>query len=579
MTRSALAALGDPSSLGEALALAFERYSRETCAIEADRDRENLRLTYAQMGELSRRFATWLAASFAKADRLAILLTNQARWHVAAAGTFHRGGVLVPIDFKLGAAEHVQLLAHARPRVLVVEEWAWRAFAATPEARRLEIPRVVLVGAPPSTALAAAPGTSLVAWDDVMNAPPATESFVPRARDDVACIVYSSGTGGRPKGCQLTHGNYLAQLASLTSLHPFGPGVRYLSILPTNHAIDFMVGFLGPYLSGATVVHLRTIRPEWVRDAFVRYRITHAALVPVILKNLEVALRARFDALPRTRRLTLRALVAINRGLSGARPRPALARRLLRPVHAAFGGSLRALFVGGARTEPATLRFFHELGIPVANGYGLTEAGTAVTLDRLDPPRLHTVGQPLDGVELRIRDPGADGVGEVEVRGPTVMRGYLDDPALTAETIVDGWLRTGDLGWLDDDRLVLVGRRKNMIVTEGGKNVYPEDVEAALGELSAKEVCIFAAQWLFPARRGDERLLIVARLEPPEVSAFLAEITVKNRGLADWRRVAAVLPWHADFPRTASLKIKRDALAEEIRAAITNPDEALRPLR
>lgn len=577
MTRAPLAALGDPSSLGEALSRAFARFAQETCLVEADRDRENLRLTFAEVRDRSLAFAGWLAAQgFGAGDRAAIILTNQARWHLAACGVLHRGGVVVPLDFKLTAPEQVALLAHAKPRVLIVEEWAWHAISEV--GATLAIPRIVVVGATGSAPLRGErEGVEVVRWEDAVGAADATP--VARAREDVAGIVYSSGTGGRPKGCLLTHGNYLAQFASLSELHPLRPGVRYLSILPTNHAIDFMVGFLGPYFCGAMVVHLRTLRPEWVRDAFVRYRITHAALVPMILKNLEVALRARVDALPPIRRFVFRRLVDANRLLSLGRPRPALARRLLRPIHDAFGGALEALFVGGARTDPATLRFFHDLGIAVANGYGLTEAGTAITLDRLDPPRTHTVGRPLPGVEIEIVSPGADGVGEVAVRGPNVMQGYLDDPELTAATLQGGWLKTGDLGRLEDGRLVLLGRRKNMIVTPGGKNVYPEDVESSFADVPAKEICLFAAPWLWPARAGDERLVLVARLDADaDVDAFLGEVASRNRRLADYRRVAAVLPWETDFPRTASLKIKRDALADEIRRAWPDPDVAWRSL-
>ena len=129
--------------------------------------------------------------------------------------------------------------------------------------------------------------------------------FVPRQRQDVACIVYSSGTGGRPKGCVLTHENYLEQCKALTALYPFWPGVRYLSILPTNHAIDFMVGFIGPFVCGACVVHLRTLRPEFVRDAFVRYKITYVSLVPMVLKNLERGLKAKFEAVSAPQRFLL----------------------------------------------------------------------------------------------------------------------------------------------------------------------------------------------------------------------------------------------------------------------------------
>jgi long-chain acyl-CoA synthetase len=144
---------------------------------------------------------------------------------------------------------------------------------------------------------------------------------------------------------------------------------------------------------------------------------------------------------------------------------------------------------------------------------------------------------------------------------------------------VDGWLHTGDLGRLEGRALVLVGRRKNMIVTAGGKNVYPEDVEAAFEGIGAKEVCIFAAHWLWPASPGDERLVLVARLDDPSaLDAVRREVAVRNRSLADWRRVAAVLPWSWDFPRTASLKVKREVLADSIRDRVARPDDALRSL-
>ena len=241
---------------------------------------------------------------------------------------------------------------------------------------------------------------------------------------------------------------------------------------------DFMVGFIGPFLCGATVVHLRTLRPEFIREAFTKYKITYMALVPMVLKNLERGLREKFDALPASKRRMLNWLIALNRLLTRNGPNVELSRKLLGQVHAAFGGELRGLFVGGAFTEPGTLQFFYDLGIPVANGYGLTEAGTAITLNDMRPFRADTVGKPLPGVELRIANPDMDGYGEVSVRSKMIMAQYLDDPELSDETIVDGWLMTGDLGRVDaSGHLQLAGRKKNMIVTEGGKNVYPEDIE------------------------------------------------------------------------------------------------------
>jgi long-chain acyl-CoA synthetase len=395
-------------------------------------------------------------------------------------------------------------------------------------------------------------------------------AFVERQRKDWACIVYSSGTGGRPKGCVLTHENYIEQCMALTSLFPFWPGARYLSILPTNHAIDFMVGFIGPFVCGATVVHLRTLRPEFIREAFTRYRITYVTVVPMILKNLERGLRERFAALPAAKRSLLGRVIAVNHALTRRQPRLWLSRLLLRSVHQAFGGELRAMFVGGAFTEPATLQFLYDLGIPVGNGYGLTEAGTVITLNDFKPFRADTVGKALPGTEVRIVKADAEGIGEVAARGKTIMSHYLDDPELTAATIVDGWLMTGDLGKLDaSGHLQLFGRKKNMIVTEGGKNVYPEDIENAFDSLPVKEFCVFAANYIWPQRTMvGEQLVLVARVDDASkgISELRSEIAERNRRLPDFKRISGYLAWTGDFPRTASMKVKREALAEEIRA-------------
>ncbi|MBO0912714.1 MAG: AMP-binding protein, partial [Acidobacteria bacterium] len=216
--------------------------------------------------------------------------------------------------------------------------------------------------------------------------------------------------------------------------------------------------------------------------------------------------------------------------------------------------------------------FFYQLGIPVANGYGLTEACTVLTLNDLKPFRADTVGKPLPGVELRILNPDSMGVGEVAARSRSIMSCYLDDPELTAETIVDGWLLTGDLGFLDGSgHLRLVGRKKNMIVTEGGKNIYPEDIESAFDGLPVKDYCVFAANYIWPRRGlGGEKLVLVLHLEPGEefTDALKEEIRSRNRALPDFKRVSGWLVWGNDFPRTASLKIKRNQLAHEIRSSL-----------
>src|SRR3984885_996206 len=550
------------ASLGAALKDALERWPNETCLIEADRDREKVRLTYSDFNEMARPLCRALQdADFKPGDRAAIIMTNQSKWLISAYSILFCGGVLVPLDYKLSAAEHLQLLAHSKARFLVVEYYLWRAIAQVPDFAKLTAQIALVTEASPGADLRGA-----YRWEEFKRK--GEPQFVARQREDTACIVYSSGTGGRPKGCVLTHDSYLEQCASLTAWYPFWPGVRYLSILPTNHAIDFMVGFIGPFVCGACVVHLRTLRPEFVRDAFVRYRITYVSLVPMVLKNLERGLRAKFDELKPGKRWMLDRLIGLNKMLTRGRPHVAISRRLLPDVHKAFGGELLALIVGGAFTDPSTLQFFYDLGIPVACGYGLTEACTAVTLNDLKPFRADTVGKPLPGSEVRILNPDSEGIGEVAVQSRSVMSHYLDDAEMTAQTIVEGWLLTGDQGRFDGNgHLQLFGRKKNMIVTEGGKNIYPEDIESAFDGLAVKEYCVFAANYLWPQKTlGSEMLVLVIRLEPGQQldDALRGEMVARNRTLADFKRVGGYLLWEKDFPRAASMKIKRGELAAEI---------------
>jgi len=547
------------SSIGAALQDAVEKFASETCLIEADREREKDRLTYSEFNRRALPLARAMQdAGFSPADRASIVMTNQSKWLISAYAIFYSGGVLVPLDYKLTPAEHWQLLQHSGAKVLITEYPIWRQLSASPARDAITLQTIVVTDAPPNADLSGAQR-----WEEFhSNAKPA---FVSRERKDVASIVYSSGTGGRPKGCMMTHENYLEQCVALTTLYPFWPGVRYLSILPTNHAIDFMVGFFGPFICGASVVHLRTLRPEFVREAFTKYKITYVSLVPLVLKNLQKGLLVRFEELPAGKRKIFNALVTINKALTKSRPRLWLSRRLLKQVHAAFGGELQAIIVGGAFTEPQTLQFFYDLGIPVANGYGLTEAGTAITVNDLKPFRADTVGKPLPGMEVKIIDPASDGVGEVYVRSKTVMSGYLNDPELTAETIVDGWLRTGDLGQFDaQGHLHLSGRKKNMIVTEEGKNIYPEDIESAFESLPVKEFCVFAANYVWPQRSMlGEQLVLAIHLENQQTftEELKKEITQRNNRLLNYKRIHGIVLFNEDFPRTASLKIKRNDLA------------------
>jgi long-chain acyl-CoA synthetase len=550
-------------SIGAALRDALDQFAAEVCLIESDRERQKERITYRDFKERAEPLTKALQdAGFKANERAAIIMTNQSKWLISAYAIFYCGGVLVPLDYKLTPEEQWQLLKHSSASILITEYPIWRQLAASPSrGSATRVKTLPVTEAPPSADLSGAQR-----WEEFRAT--GEPAFIPRQRSDVATIVYSSGTGGRPKGCMMTHENYLEQCMPFPALYPLWPGATYLSILPTNHAIDFMLGFFYPFVNGATVVHLRTLRPEYVRAAFPKYKITYVTLVPLVLKNLQKGLQARFETLSPWKRKLFTALVAVNMAFTRSRPHVGLSRLLLKQVHEAFGGQLRAIIVGGAFTEPQVLQFFYNLGISVANAYGLTEACTGITVNDLKPFRADTVGKPLPGMQVRIVNPDSDGIGEVSVRSKTVMAGYLNEPELTAESIVDGWLMTGDLGRFDaTGHLQLFGRKKNMIVTEEGKNIYPEDIEAAFESLPVKEFCVFAANYIWPKRSMvGEQLLLVLHLDQGQTLSreLRRDISVRNSRLLNYKRVHGIVLFNEDFPRTASLKIKRNILAERM---------------
>lgn len=551
--------VGSQSSLGALLDDAFIMHKSSVALIEASRHREASRWTYLDVRRASLRVARALEdAGIGADDRVAICMSNQPYWLVVAAACFVRGAVVVPLDYKLTAPEQQALVRHSGARLLVSE---FGLFRRASEPWGVD----VWVSEAPEGAHGA------LRLEDLPEGQPPTR--VARDRTDLATIVYSSGTGGTPKGCMLTHGAYLAQLDALLSVFPMTPGDRYFSILPTNHAIDFMCGFVGAFVCGATVVHQRTLRPEMLRATLRRYSITHMAVVPLVLEAFARTLDETLDELPDWQRIALDAVIRANAAATVRSPNHGLSKRLLKPIHDAFGGELRLMFCGGAPTDRRLAERFYELGIPVVVGYGLTEACTVATVNRLTPFRADSVGRAVEGVEVRILDPDTHGVGQVLVRGPTLMEGYLDEPELTGETLIDGWLHTGDLGWLDaSDHLHLVGRAKNMIVTPGGKNVYPEDIEGMLSGIPAQSLVVYASSYLFPGE-GLEYGELIAVVRPEEdAPTWRAALVQKNRRLPDFKRLGGVLVWDSEWPMTASMKVKRGVLAEHIRAAHSRGD-------
>lgn len=278
------------SCLGEALRDGILKYKSNIALIEADRDRDNGQWTYRELQAEAERVTTLLQdEGFKSGDRCAILMSNQSKWAFSATGAFWAGAVLVPLDYKLSPTEQLALAKHASLQALIVEWPIWMRLLKENLAP-LAKTRVLVTEAPKNADLGQGER-----WEQ-----PAKGSFayVGRKREDIACIVYSSGTGGTAKGCMLTHGNYLSQATELGTLYPMIESDRYFSILPTNHAIDFMCGYFLQLQFGSAIVHQRTLRPEFLGPTMKRHGVSYMSLVPMILKVLEKRIREKIDALP-----------------------------------------------------------------------------------------------------------------------------------------------------------------------------------------------------------------------------------------------------------------------------------------
>lgn len=368
-------------------------------------------------------------------------------------------------------------------------------------------------------------------------------------------LVFTSGTTGNPKGVVLTHANLLASLTRMIATVPERQH-RLISILPLSHIMEQVGGLLFVLATGSSTEYLGSLRPDVFLAAMREGRVTAVVCVPQVLELLangidrEAAKRGRAG------------LFATLRRVAGYLP-AALRRRLFASVRSTLGGELLYIVSAAAYLPPALQRYWEALGYTVLQGYGTTECGLMTTTF---PGRTPTgsVGYVLPPAELRIAASG-----EIEVRGPSVSSGYYQNPEATAAAFsADGWYRTGDAGRLESDgRLILIGRTRTMFVLPNGMNVFPEDIEAILGEEG------FSEPVTFEAAPGRIEVAIIAgkalRDRPePEGPALDAALKRANRRLGDHQRVAA---WRAypetDFPRTHTLKVKRAELTARLREA------------
>jgi long-chain acyl-CoA synthetase len=480
------------------------------------------RISYPALGEGVRQIAKGLVElGVQPGDRVAILSNTRAEWTLADFGTICAGAVVVPVYQTNSPEECLYVLEHSGAVAIFCEDE--EQLAKLPEIRS-ELPALRHVIAFEGAADGVLSMEALRDRGREVSGERLDERLAAIAQDDVATIVYTSGTTGPPKGCMLTHANLHSVVEMLRQRLEAVPGedVAYV-FLPLAHALTRIVQLFG-IAAGIELAYWRRDPKLIVQDVAI-VQPTHLPSVPRIFEKIYTAATARVQQSGGAKLRLFRWAFGVGRTVrareqDGRRPGRVLAAKhaiadalVLSKVRALFGGRLKLALTGAAPIDEEILSFFYAAGIPVLEGYGMTETSAVATLNTLAEHKLGTVGRPLPGCEVRIADEG-----EVLMRGPNIFVGYHRDPEATRATLRDGWLRSGDLGELDaDGYLRITGRTKDLIITSSGKNVSPANIESALAQ----------SRWISHAVvYGDRRPYLTAllTLDPDEAAALATKV-------------------------------------------------------
>jgi len=500
------------------------------------------------------------AAGVAPGDRVVIVSENRPEYPIVETALMAIRAVPVPTYITNTIADHAHILRDSGARVAVVSTAALAGQVA------LAGPLDLLVAMEPFTF----PGLRVLAWsaliaDDRNPGDVAAEAAM-ISPDALACLIYTSGTGGAPKGVMLPHRAIMSNCrgaAELLAALPPRQHEVYLSFLPLSHSYEHTAGQFFLLSAGAEVVYARGV--ETLAADMLTVRPTIMTMVPRVLEVIRGRILAQLArARGGGRRLSAGANPRGRRRADGERlslperlEDRLLERLVRRKVRARFGGRLRAAISGGARLEPEVGRFFLGIGVALLQGYGQTEAGPVISANAPGAIRIHTVGRPLTGVELRI---AADG--EILVRGELVMLGYWGRPEETAAAIRDGWLHTGDIGELDaDGYLRITDRKKDMIVLSGGENVSPARIEGLL----IAEPEIAQAVVLGEGRPGLTALVVAAEgCDDVAVATAVSNVNKRLSVTERIRRHAIVAPFTLDNGMlTATQKVRRHVVTHQ----------------
>jgi long-chain acyl-CoA synthetase len=544
-------------------------------AVELQRHDQIESYTYAELRRLSESVGRWINENqFPRGARLALIADNHPKWVAVYLGVIASGCTIVPFDTALHADQLTKLLKDSGSSALFCD--AKHAKIAREAVAEINIG---LVRMDPERMV---PDSGHQDWlgnlSKIFETGPGSFKPAPSAADDIASLLYTSGTTADPKGVMLTHANFLGEVEAVFNWIDLGPTDALLGVLPMFHVLAQMANLLLPLVKGSRVVYLETLNTTELLRALRERNITGFAVVPQFFYLIHARI---FEEIKKRGALTQRlfhSLVAINRTLRkiGFNAGPILFKK----VHETLGAKMRYLVTGGSRFDPEIATDFHDLGIDVLQAYGLTETTAAVFANSPGNNVIGSVGRALKGVEAKIIDPqpqedGGPTTGEVALRGAVVMKGYWNRPDATSAVLRDGWFYTGDLGYFDShDNLFLTGRKKEIIVLSNGKNIYPEEVETHyLKSPYIKELAVIGLEG--KSSEGGDRLyaVIVPNFDvlrqkkivnAKEVIRF--DIEGLSQQIASTKRIGSYEIWQEDLPRTTTRKIKRFEVEKRVKA-------------
>ena len=523
-------------------------------------------LTYDGLSLMARRLAAYLMNDLGlkRDERLAILSESKPEYGACVFASVISGLIPVPLDIKLTKYELESILSDCTPSVMLVShsyiEKAKELQKAIPSLKHIIIMDELPINDAGLQSIYTIPANYQCKWRH-------------RSRKSTVFIIYTSGTTGAPKGVETTFGNILAQLHDLKiilrKIFPKRGDVRILSILPMNHLFEMTVGFTTFLNFGFSVYYTTSLKPKDVLNTIRDKKIHFMILVPAFLRLLKTVLEAEIRNSSKIYQKTFPIKFLLAKFL----PFRWIKKIMFRRLHNLFGGSFKACLSGGAPFDIETARFFKRIGIDVYEGYGLTETSPVATMNLEKNRDLHSVGKVLPSYDVKI-DPET---GELLLRGPSIMKGYHNQPELTAQAIdKDGFFHTGDKARIDKEgRVYITGRLKNMIVLSGGKKVFPEEVEAVLEKSeSFEELCVLGISREGGAKDGTEDIAVVVvpkndikeKLNKEELNKFSRdEIKKLSKNLASYKRPINVIVSDNPLPRTATRKIKRKEVKEMIK--------------